>query len=72
MPHDLPPWHAVYQQTRRWVKAGCIGAMSEDLHVLPRTLIGREVQPSAMIVDSRTIQSTPESGGRGGYDGAKK
>ena len=25
-----------------------------------------------MIVDSRTIQSTPESGGRGGYDGAKK
>ena len=23
MPHDLPPWHAVYQPTRRWVRAGC-------------------------------------------------
>lgn len=23
MPHVLPPWHAVYSQTRRWMKAGC-------------------------------------------------
>ena len=22
MPHDLPPWAAVYQQTQRWLKAG--------------------------------------------------
>ena len=22
MPHDLPPWEAVYQQTQRWLKAG--------------------------------------------------
>ena len=28
--------------------------------------------PSAAILDSRTLQSTPESGGRAGYDGAKK
>ena len=25
-----------------------------------------------MILDGRTLQSTPESGGRAGYDGAKK
>jgi hypothetical protein len=25
-----------------------------------------------MVVDSRTPQSTPESGVRGGYDGAKR
>jgi transposase len=42
MPHDLPPWEAVYQQTRRW------------------------------LVDSRILQSTPESGRRAGYDGAKR
>jgi transposase len=72
MPHDLPPWHAVYQQTRRWVKARCFAAMAEDLRALLRTLAGRPLAPSAMIVDSRTLQSTPESGGRGGYDGAKK
>lgn len=33
---------------------------------------GRTPQPSAAIFDSRTLQSTPESGGRAGYDGAKK
>jgi transposase len=72
MPHDLPPWYAVYQQTRRWVKAECFATMAEDLRTLLRVLAERNDAPSAMIVDSRTIQSTPESGGRGGYDGAKK
>ena len=72
MPHDLPPWHAVYQQTRRWVNAGCFATMAEDLRTLLRLLAERNDVPSAMIVDSRTIQSTPESGGRGGYDVAKK
>jgi len=32
---------------------------------------GRKGQPTAMILDSRTLQSTPESGARGGYNGAK-
>jgi len=72
MPHDLPPWHAVYQQTRRWVRAGCFETMAEDLRVLLRLAAKRNDAPSAAILDSRTIQSTPESGGRAGYDGAKK
>ena len=72
LPHDLPPWHAVYQQTRRWLKARCFETMAEDLRVLLRVLAGRNDAPSAVIVDSRTIQSPPESGGRGGYDEAKK
>ena len=40
--------------------------------MLLRVLAGRQGTPSAVIVDSRTLQSTPESGSRGGYDGAKK
>jgi hypothetical protein len=32
---------------------------------------GRETQPSATILDGWTLQSTPESGGRAGYDGHK-
>src|SRR6185312_3310450 len=28
--------------------------------------------PTAVIMDSRTVQSTPESGGRAGFDGHKK
>jgi len=72
MPHDLPPWHAVYQQTRRWVRAGCFETLVEDLRLLLRLAAARNEVPSAMILDSRTLQSTPESGGRAGYDGAKK
>jgi transposase len=28
LPHDLPPWAAVYQQTRRWLEAGCFEAIT--------------------------------------------
>jgi transposase len=72
MPNDLPPWHAVQQQTQRWVRAGCFESMVEDLRLLLRLNAGRNDAPSAAILDSRTLQSTPESGGRAGYDGAKK
>src|SRR3970040_828667 len=72
MPHEFPPWPAVYQQMRRWLQAGCFEAMVNDLRVLLREHAGRNAQPSAMILDSRTLQSTPESGARAGYDGAKR
>ena len=72
MPHDLPPWEAVYQQTRRWLRAGVFEAMVHDLRVLLRLSEGRAPEPTAAILDSRTLRSTPESGSRGGYDGAKR
>ena len=72
MPHDLPPWPAVYQQTRRWMAAGCFESMVHDLRMLLRVAAGREAQPTAVILDGRTVQSTPESGGRAGYDGYKR
>jgi transposase len=72
MPHDPPPWEAVYQQTRRWLRAGVFEDMVHDLRVLLRLSKGRDAQPTAAILDSRTLRSTPESGSRGGYDGAKR
>ena len=72
MPHDFPPWHAVYQQTRRWMDAGVIEAMIHDFRETLRLSEDRDEQPSAAILDGRTLRSTPESGGRAGYDGAKK
>src|SRR5262245_21271813 len=72
LPHDFPPWAAVYQQARRWVDAGVFEWISNDLRVILRLVLEREPQPSAAIMDGRTLQSTPESGGRAGYDGAKK
>jgi len=72
MPHDLPPWQAVYQQTRRWITAEVFAAMIADLRALIRIGDGRSAQPSAIILDSRTLTSTPESGARAGWDGAKR
>ena len=72
LPNDFPPWTAVYQQARRWVAAGVFEQAAHDLRVIMRFAEGRNDQPSAMILDGRTLQSTPESGGRAGYDGAKK
>lgn len=72
LPHDLPPWAAVYQQARRWLRAGVFEQIARDLRIVVRLLEGRTAQPSAAILDARTLQSTPESGGRAGYDGAKK
>lgn len=46
--------------------------MAEDLRVLLRLAAGRKAQPKAAIIDSRTLRSTPESGTRAGYDGAKR
>lgn len=72
MPHDLPPWQVVYNQTQRWIRAGCLKTIVEDVRSLLREFAGRKAKPTAMILDSRTPQSTPESGARGGYDGAKR
>ena len=72
MPHDYPPWPAIYQQMQRWMRAGCFERLVEDARILLREFAGRKGQPTAACIDSRTLQSTPESGARAGYDGAKR
>jgi transposase len=72
MPNDLPPWDAVSQQTQRWLRAGVFEAVGHDWRVVLRLAEGRTEQPSAEILDSRALQSTPESGPRAGDDGAKR
>ena len=72
LPTNFPPWQAVYQQTQRWIAAAVFAEMVHDLRVLLRWLQGRADDPTAAILDSRTLQSTPESGHRAGYDGHKR
>jgi transposase len=72
LPNDLPPWYTVYQQTQRWLNAGVFEALVHDLRMLLREIDGRAPQPSAAIFDARTLQSSPESGARAGYDGHKR
>ena len=72
MPNDLPPWEVVYQQTQRWLRAGVFESLVHDLRELLRVAAGRNARPSAAVFDSRTLQSSPESGARAAYDGAKR
>ena len=72
MPNDLPPWYTVYQQPQRWLNAGVFADLVRDLRMLLRELAGRPPQPRAAILDGRTLQSSPESGARAGYDGHKR
>jgi transposase len=64
MPHDLPPWHAVYDQAQRWLRAGCFEVLAHDLRAVLRLAAGRAEKPSAAVLDTRTLRSTPESGPR--------
>jgi transposase len=72
LPTNFPPWELFYQQTQRWIRAGCFEAMVSDLRSVIRVAQGRSRQPSAVILDGRTLQSTCESGPRAGYDGYKR
>ena len=78
MPKDLPPWHVVYQQTQRWLRAEVFQTMVDDLRAILRMAQGRNAEPTAVILDSflasliHSLQSSPESGARAGYDGAKR
>jgi transposase len=71
-PKDFPPWELVSQQTRRGRAAGCFEALVHDLRAVLRFAAGRESEPTAAVLDSRTIPSSRESGGRAGPDGSKR
>ena len=62
----------MYQQFRRWNDAACFEAMVSDMRSIIRVSQGRRGQPSAVIFDGRTLQSSCESGPRAGYDGYKR
>jgi transposase len=72
LPTNFPPWQAVHQQTQRWIEAGCFEDMVDDLREVLRVALGKKPHPSAAILDSQTLKSTPESGQRAGYDAGKK
>ena len=62
----------MHQQWSRWRDARVFEFIVHDLDELQRVLLGRSATPTAIVLDGRTLQSTPESGHRAGYDGAKR
>jgi len=52
MPHDLPPWYVVYQQSQRWIKAGVFESLVHDLRAVLQIADRRKESPSGAILDS--------------------
>jgi len=63
LPHYLPPWATVYDQFRRWRASGIIECLHDDLREAARKKQGREVSPSAAVLDNQTVKAG-EKGGR--------
>jgi transposase len=72
LPTMFPSWEVVYQHVPHQIAARRIEAIVHDPRPLVRAASGRHSQPSAAIVNSRTLRSTVESGQRVGADGHKR
>ncbi len=65
LPHDLPPWPAVWQQYRRWRDNGTLEAVHAVLREQVRRKAGREPTPSATILDSQSVRVAEKRGSAG-------
>jgi transposase len=68
----FPPRRSFISRRSGGSPPGALKALTHDLRKLLRMLADKAADPSAAILDGRTLQSTPESGARAGYDGYKR
>lgn len=71
LPHDLPPWQTVYYHYRKWRKHGIWMKINHLLREQVRQQAGREITPSAAIVDAQSVKTTLVKGERG-FDAGKR
>lgn len=73
MPVDFPPWEAVYAFHDRWSRRGLPQRLSHRLRERLRRRGGRNVQPTAAVVDSQSVKSAEWADPLDvGYDGGKR
>jgi transposase len=72
MPHDLPHYKTVYHYFRLWKLAGVWEKAMTSLRKQARLALNREEEPSAAIIDSQSIKTSPVRGIERGFDAGKK
>lgn len=65
LPRDFPNDSTVYAYFERWRDDGTLAAIYEALHRRWRREKGRDEDPSAGALDSRSVQAAPEAAERG-------
>ena len=64
LPHDFGPWSTVHGYYRNFRRSGLWPKIHDKLREKVRVQDGRQVSPSAAIIDSQSVK-TAEKGGRG-------
>ena len=72
LPREYPPWQTVYYHFRKWRIDGRLRRAHDRLREAVRESEGRDRAPSAAVIDSQVVKTTPVGGPERGYDGAKR
>jgi putative transposase len=68
----VPPWQTVYYHFRKWRIDGRLRRAHDRLREAVRESEGHDRAPSAAVIDSQVVKTTPVGGPERGYDGAKR
>jgi putative transposase len=71
LPKEYPPWPTVWTYFRQWRRSGVWETLHAALREAARRQMGREITPSAAIIDSQSVKTT-QKGGRAATTAARK
>ena len=71
LPKDFPPVSTVRYYFYRWRDSGLLAEINRALVAQARQAAGREVQPTAGVIDSQSVK-TSENTSLSGYDAGKR
>ena len=71
LPSNFPPWQTVYYHFRQCSRTGLWTHLWRGVHEAERRRVGKDLQPSAAIMDSQSVKTVEESARIRGYDAHK-